>query len=116
MSNISGKINLRQLKSKQVEKDGKKYLVIGIDSNNLFVGEKGVYLDLQGYEIKDKKTDSKDTHLVKQSLPKEVFDKMSEDEKRAMPILGNFIDWGNSGGHGEPEPQVDEDMPDDIPF
>lgn len=114
MSNISAKINLRQLKSKVVEKNGKNYLVIGIDSNYLYKGEKGIYLDLQGFEIKNKKGDSKDTHLVKQSLPKEVYEKMTDEQKKEMPILGNMILWGG-GSYSEPDP-VDDPEVDDLPF
>ena len=120
MSNISGKINLAALKHARIKtKKGADAIVIPIAENHLFASEKGnVYLDLQAWELKEKKSDSKDTHLVKQSLPKDIFDKMSEEQKKGMPIIGNLIDWG-AGGHGEPEPQnmadgvVDED---DLPF
>ena len=40
------------------------------------------------------KDGSKDTHLIKQSFSKEKFAAMSEDEKKAIPIMGNAIAWG----------------------
>lgn len=125
MSNISVKINLRQLKSAVRTMKGQngniECLVIPIAANNLFAGEKGVYLDLQGFELKEKKADRKDTHLVKQSLPKEVFEKMTDDQKMAMPILGNMIVWGwqepapNNIELSEAAPGTEEDSG-DLPF
>lgn len=120
MANISIKINLRQFKNVvkgMKRKDGTtvKCLVIPIESNNLFVGEKGIYADLTAFQIKNKVGGSKDTHLIKQSLPKEVFDALTDDEKKAMPILGNAILWGAY----EPEPQaadIQEEGDDDLPF
>ncbi len=104
MSNISIKINLRQLKSAVRPMKGISgevmCLIIPIDQNHLVKGEKGVYLDMQAYELKEKKGDRKDTHLIKQSFPKDVFDKMTEDEKLALPIFGNLVVWGYS----EPTP------------
>jgi hypothetical protein len=104
MSNISVKINLRQLKSAIRTMKGAtgdiECVVIPIAANHLVKGEKGVYLDLTGFELKEKKADRKDTHLVKQTLPKEVFETMSDEEKQKTPILGNMIVWG----YQEPAP------------
>ena len=126
MANISAKINLRQLKNVVRSITGKngnpvECLIIPIKENNLFFGEKGIYLDLQAFELKDRKPDQKDTHIVKQSFPKEVFDKMSEQEKKDMPILGNMILWGRR--ESDPvnfetigEDPVIEGTADDLPF
>jgi len=61
MSNISVKINLRQLKSavrtmKSASGDV-ECLIIPIVAKHLVKGEKGVYIDLMGFELKDKKPD-----------------------------------------------------------
>ena len=98
MSNISIKLNLLQLKvavrKMNSEKSGTiDCLVIPIDQNHLFRGNKGIYLDLQAFELKNKKEDSKDTHIVKQSLPKEVYDGLTEQDRKDMPILRNAIVW-----------------------
>jgi hypothetical protein len=104
MSNISIKINLRQLKSavrtmKSASGDI-ECLIIPIDQNYLVRGEKGLYLDMQAYELKEKKADRKDTHLIKQGFPKEVFDAMTDEQKKNTPIIGNLVVWGYS----EPAP------------
>lgn len=122
MSNISIKINLRQLKSAVRTMKGKsgdiECVVIPIAANHLIVGEKGIYLDMQAYELKEKKADRKDTHLIKQGFPKEVFDAMTDEEKKTTPIIGNLVVWGYS----EPAPvnvEIVETQPgesDDLPF
>ncbi|MEN6388847.1 MAG: hypothetical protein ABFD04_00385 [Syntrophomonas sp.] len=94
-------------------------LVIPIEKNKLFVGNKGVYLDLIAFEIDlaKRNKDSTDTHLVKQSFSKEVRDAMTEDQLKALPILGNLQVWD---GQVESEPVSDvstvQDEKDDLPF
>lgn len=93
MGNISTRLNLLAIpgavKHELEGKNGKKVAIVAIpiEYANLYNGEKGVYLDLIGFELKNPSADRKDTHLVKQSLPKE---KQTED----MPILGSHIAWG----------------------
>lgn len=91
--NIGTKLNLAGLKHSIREIKGQngmvECLVIPIEVNHLHKGEKGIYVDFVGFEIKNKVGDSKDTHLVKQSLPKEVFEAMTEEQKQAQPILGS---------------------------
>lgn len=117
--NISSKINLAGLKHSIRTIKGNsgelECLVIPIEINNLFKGEKGVYLDLTGFEIKNKVNDSKDTHLVKQSFPKEVYDKMTEDEKKATPVLGSHILWAGSSSLGDSTLNAQAEN-DDLPF
>lgn len=100
MSKISGKINLQALKHVDMEMDGESGKVLGIfipiKANNLFKGEKGIYLDLVAFDLKEVKDDQ--SHLVKQSLPKAVYEKMSDDEKKDTPIIGSLnTNWGGSG-------------------
>lgn len=111
MANISIKLNLTQLKHvvrKMTGKDKQPIdcLVIPIDENLIFRGEKGLYLDLTAIEIKNKVGDSKDTHLIKQQVGKEVYESMTEEQKRAMPILGNAIYWGRR----EADPNVSDSL------
>jgi len=102
MGRISVKLNLAALKNAAIITSGKNKdvdcILIPIEQNHLFRSEKGaVYLDVIGFETAPEKRKGKDTHMAKQSLDKKVLDAMSEDEKKAMPILGNFIDWDQSG-------------------
>jgi hypothetical protein len=120
MSTISGKLNFLQLKvvvKKMKAQSGEiNCLVIPIEENNLFVGEKGIYLDFIGFEYKSKKEDQKDTHLIKQSLPKEIREKLTPAELESIPIIGNLQVWGekiDSEPVSNPDPL---DEVDDLPF
>lgn len=118
MSNFTTKLNLAGLKHSRKLMKGQSgeidCLIIPIHENNLFIGEKGLYLDLQHHEIKNPVDGQTDSHLVKQSLPKEVYEKMSEEERRAMPILGNSRTWAPQSNEPKlAEPQNEED---DLPF
>ncbi len=82
----AGKINLSGKDGKQ-----KKCLVIPIEENHLYEGEKGFYADFIAWEMREKKENGA-THIIKQSLPKDARDRMSEEEKRALPIFGDLRD------------------------
>jgi len=120
MSNISGKHNLLNLKCSvkimKGETGDMECLVIPIKINNLFKGDKGIYLDWIGFEIKNKKEGQRDTHLIKQSLSKEVRGAMSKEEINAMPIIGNAQVWGENFEPetvSDPTPQNEEE---NLPF
>lgn len=118
--NISGKLNFLQLKAVIKKMKGQsgeiECLVIPIKDNNLFKGEKGIYLDLIAFEVKEKKADSKDTHLIKQSLSKEVRESMSEEDLKSMPILGNLSVWGENNQSDPVSSSVTTNEEDDLPF
>ena len=122
MSRISGKINLLQLFAVRKMINGQagltECLVIPIEKNKLFIGDKGIYMDLIAFEIDPTKitADRKDTHLVKQSFSKEVRDAMTEEDLKKLPILGGLQVWS---GNGESEPvssNVVQDEIDPLPF
>jgi hypothetical protein len=99
---ITFKINLLQYKAaivKMKNNSGKEVecVAIPIELNNLFKGEKGVYAEFVAFELKEQKNDSKDTHLVKQSLPKDVLKAMSDEDKTSLPIFGNLRVWSERG-------------------
>lgn len=109
---ITGKINLEALKCVKQLKKGKSgdvlCLVIPIEANNLYQGQKGTYLDIVAFEVKNPEA-GKDTHLVKQSLP---ADKRTQDQ----PIIGNLKVSGQNVNNVEViEAQV-VDEEDDLPF
>lgn len=122
MGNISVKINLAAFKNATILELGKNKtpcIVIPIEQNHFFQSEKGaIYLDMQAFPLKAPKADSKDTHLVVQSLPKAVRDKQTEAEKKENKILGNLIDWdANGGGGGQTEQGAKKvASEDDLPF
>jgi hypothetical protein len=109
---LKGAIKKMKAKSGEIE-----CLVIPIAENNLFRGEKGIYLDLIAFELATKKEGSKDTHLVKQSFSKEVREKFTEEQLKQMPIIGNLSVWGVENSQSEPitsSQPIDEN--DDLPF
>lgn len=118
MSNFSTKLNLAALKHTRKILKGQSgdidCLIIPIDANNLFKGEKGLYLDLYHIEVKNPAEGQKSTHLVKQNLPKEMYEALSDDEKKAMPILGNSIVWSPQSNEVPLSEPIGEE--DDLPF
>lgn len=100
MSNITIKLDLQKLPGATVMPVGKnntECIVIPIEMAGLYKGTKGVYLDATAIELTSPKTDSKDTHLIKQALSKEKFAALTEEQKKAIPIIGNAIDWSKTG-------------------
>jgi len=101
MSNLKLKLNLAALQHTTQKMKGKngeiEVLVIPIEANHLFKGEKGLYLEATAFELKEPKEQNKqiNTHLVKVSLPKAVYEKMSEEERKAQPIFGNISIWAS---------------------
>ena len=93
MSNLGIKVNLKKLKNVAIidvkgRETTKRGVFIPIDDNSIFINEKGTgyYLNLVAFEMKAHKFD--DTHLVKLSLEKEVYDAMTEEERNNQPIIG----------------------------
>ena len=82
----AGKINLSG-KNGQL----KKCPVIPIVENHLYEGEKGIYADFIAWEMRERKENGT-THLLKQSLSKEVRSAMTEEQKKSMPIFGDMKD------------------------
>lgn len=99
MTDFNGKLNLLKLKRAGVMQiQGRtemlRCLVIPIEDNNIFISTdennrpKAAYLDLTAWALKNPKYE--ETYMIKQSLPKEVREKMTDEEKKAMPILGGL--------------------------
>lgn len=133
MGNFSGKMNLLKLKNSAVVQikgntGTKKCVVIPIEDNHLFVSvdesnkAKGVYVDFIAWENRNS-LQSGDTHGLKQSLPKEVREKMSDEDKKAMPFIGNMKPYEYEAKNASevveaPQVQVapEENYSDDLPF
>lgn len=90
------KINLHALKNAFVstikgKETTRRCVCIPIEDNHLFVGseEKGkpVYLDMVAFAMKEPRDWA--THVLKQSLKREIVDKI-KSEGGSLPILGNL--------------------------
>ena len=127
-----GKINLAALPSHKIAKFAVKgsketieCIVIPIEKNHLYKREKGnVYLDIVAFKLKEPMRDEdgavQQTHLVKQSLSKEIRAAMSDDDKRNQPIIGN-LNIFEGGSYQEKEAVPDESISvpadgSDLPF
>lgn len=93
MANFSIKVNLLKLTGAFVSNikgktSTKRCVVIPVDDSRLFVGEKGVYLNLTAIEMREARYD--ETHCLKLDLGKEERETMTEEEIRTMPILGGL--------------------------
>lgn len=117
---ITLKLNLRQLThSLMTTPKGTKVIVIPISENNLFEGEKGIYLDIVGFEIKNSK-ENEDTHLLKQSFSKEKLASMTDEQKKSLPIIGNArVNSGSQRSESDPKDANNGNVAsgvDDLPF
>lgn len=99
MSNFTGKINLLKLKKSCVmalkgKESYVKCVVIPIEENQIYITEddrhqaKGAYLDFMAYE--NQNSQYGDTHSLRQTYPKEVRERMTDDEKKKIPYIGNL--------------------------
>ena len=96
----------------------KRCICIPIDDNpEIYLGEKGCYLNVTANETE--KSQYADTHYVKGNIPREVYDKLTEEQRKAIPILGNMkpIQPKQQAVHGNTDMNAPEGQPDpDLPF
>lgn len=122
MSNYGVKIDLLRLKSAcRVTIPGKTSRKRGIfipfeDNSELYDGEKGVYLNLTVVEMKQPGQWG-DTHIVKGNKQEDEYKAMSDEERKALPILGQMRPLERKTVQ-QPAPQVaaTTDDDDDLPF
>lgn len=93
--NYNLKLDLAKLKNVAVANiNGKsgnsvKCVIIPVDHNNIFLSEKGgIYLDFGCFALK--KEQYGQSHLVKQYLPREVYEAMTDEERNEQPIVGSL--------------------------
>lgn len=128
MTDFNGKLNLLKLKRAGVMKipgrtEVLRCLVIPIEENNIFISTdennhpKAAYLDLTAWALKNPKYE--ESHMIKQSLPKEVREKMTDEEKKAMPIIGGLkpinVEAQNAASTCDAPFAQTQDL-DDLPF
>lgn len=105
-NSFNGGLNLSLLQNTAtVSLKGKQCLVIPIEDNpTLFIGKKGVYLDLSVVETPDSQYGH--SHYVRANVGASKRQNYSREELKALtPILGNLKPF---------EARVQEDMPSDI--
>lgn len=66
----------------------KRCLCIPVDGSGLFLGQKGCYLNMAAIEMQH--PNYGDTHCLKVQHDREVYEQMSEEARRAQPILGGL--------------------------
>lgn len=93
MANFSIKADLLKIKGAAIinlkdETATKRCLVIPVDDSGLFVGKKGVYLNMTAVEMREPRYG--DTHCVKINLDRDAYNALSEEERRNIPILGGM--------------------------
>ena len=117
--NESIKINLQKLHNAALliipgRTAKKRCICIPVDDNpEIFVGEKGVYLNLTAIEMKEPGQYG-DTHLIKGNIPDDVYRVMTEEERKAQPILGQMRPLARKA-QPAPEVQAEADNVDDMP-
>lgn len=128
MTSFSGKFNLLKFKNSCIvsvkgKASTKRGVFIPIDDNNLFISAdenlkpKGAYIDFTAWENQQPGKYG-DTHSIRQSLAKEVRERMTDDELKAVPYFGNMKPYTleNAAKTVEaPSAQVDEGL-EDLPF
>ena len=96
----------------------KRCLIIPVDDNDcMYLGEKGCYLNLSAFEVSNPQYG--DTHCLKGDVPKEVREAMTEEQRNALPILGNMrpIKPQQMQVNGNVNMDAPEGQPqDDLPF
>ena len=91
--NYSIKIDLLKLKGAfmrdlQGSTATKKCVIIPVEDNDIFIGKRGCYLDITALEMQNPQYG--ETHFIKTDIPKAKRDAMSDEERRAQPILGGM--------------------------
>lgn len=122
MANFSIKTDLLKLKGAFVtnlkgKTATKRCLIIPVDDAGLFIGEKGVYLNMAAIEMNESRYG--DTHCVKVSLPKDMVERMTEEERKAIPILGGMHPLQSQAQQMAVRGQLDATVvmnEDDLPF
>lgn len=78
-------------------KTGQKQCVcIPIEDNHLFITAddnlkaKAAYADINVNQYESGKSQYGDTHYLRLSVPKEIREKMTDEQKQAIPYLGNM--------------------------
>jgi hypothetical protein len=85
---VTGQIDLTRFEHAFKSIEGTEYLII--NSENMIVGNKngGIYLNFIAWPKKEQNQGA--THIIKQSFPKKTADSMTDEQKKAQPIIGEL--------------------------
>lgn len=90
-------------------------VVIPVEENNIFLSEKGgIYMDFACFELKEEKYGQ--SHLIKPSLTKEQRERMTEEERNAIPIVGSLKPIKAQQAAAIPYGEIQPDYYDNLPF
>lgn len=128
MANFTGKLNFLKLKNAciltvQGKSAAKKGVFIPIDDNHLFItaGDdqkaRGAYIDFMAWENQQPGKYG-DTHGIRQSLPKEARERMTEEQLKSVPYFGNMKPYEakNASQTVEAPATYVEEATDELPF
>lgn len=128
MANFTGKLNFLKLKNAciltvQGKSAAKKGVFIPIDDNYLFItaGDdqkaRGAYIDFMAWENQQPGKYG-DTHGIRQSLPKEARERMTEEQLKSVPYFGNMKPYEakNASQTVEAPATYVEEATDELPF
>lgn len=90
MENFNLKINLALMNGVKIitsKKNNEKFVCIPLSDNYIFEGKKGLYLDLTAYSYDGRFGES---HFLKNRIPKDIYEKMSDEDKKNTPIIGSM--------------------------
>lgn len=122
MANYGIKIDLQKLKNTFLRKftgrtATKNCLCIPLEDNpTIFLGDKGCYLNVVARESPNSQFG--DTHYIAVDMPKDIYEKLTDDERKAIPILGNMrpiqskqLDNVPTTDTSKPEGDPEDDLP-----
>lgn len=106
MSNYQISIDLQKLQGAFIaplkgKTTTKVCICIPLQDAQLHKGEKGCYLSLNAWETREPSPYG-DTHYLKPRLAKEQIQAMTDEQRRAVPIVGNMRPRPEFGENGQP--------------
>lgn len=113
MANLEIKVRLMEL-GQYVSINGKSGVFIADDMDCVFVGKKDIYLTLTAIERKSPGEDGQ-THFLKPSIPTDKFRSMTQEEKQAIPIVGQVRTMGRETIKPEPVAAASVEVLGDMP-
>lgn len=100
---------------------GRRCIIVPLDVNHIAEKDGRAFIPVTMWERTDRNTGEPlpdqygSTHYLRLDLKKEVRDAMSDDERKAIPYLGNAYPAVQSQGKAKELPIKDDDS-DDLPF